>query len=132
MDSYAFYDCNLLKSAYFEGDVPTTWGTKVFTPDVADFIIYYVSGSYGWKKPTWTAADKTVYRTALFTPENSVEGDVDRDGDSDQNDLKLLQKYFAGWKVTLVDPDSADLNGDGELTRADVMKLARRLAGWYD
>lgn len=61
-----------------------------------------------------------------------VTGDLSGDGLSDQTDLTLLQQYYYGYGVTIDYPAAADLNGDGNMTRADAMVLARQLAGWAD
>lgn len=61
-----------------------------------------------------------------------VTGDLTGDGLSDSGDLTLLQQYYCGYPVAIAYPTVADLNGDGRMTRADVMILSRRLTGWTD
>lgn len=61
-----------------------------------------------------------------------VTGDLSGDGLSDQTDLTQLRQYYCGYDVAIDYPAAADLNGDGTMTRADAMVLARQLAGWAD
>lgn len=61
-----------------------------------------------------------------------VTGDMDGDGLTSATDLTLLQQYYRGYAVTIAYPAAADLNGDGKMTRADAMVLARQFAGWKD
>ncbi len=71
--------------------------------------------------------------TAVDTRIAIVTGDVTGDGLSEDADVTVLQRYFAGWSNyadSVSYPAAADLNGDGKLTRADGMLLARRNAGW--
>ena len=46
----------------------------------------------------------------------------------------LLARYIAGWEGITLDVDSADINKDGQISKADGMILARYIAGWegYD
>lgn len=61
--------------------------------------------------------------------EKPVYGDINADGVRDAADGELFAAYFAGYAVELCE-DSADLDGDGTLTRRDAMILARHLAEW--
>ena len=131
--SYAFGNCSVVNAAYFYGDVPATWGTKVFNNSTADFTIYYPAGNTsGWTSSTWTAPDGTVYNTATFTPEDTtvtLPGDLSGDGVLDSTDVLALTRYFAGYGTT---PSlaAADIDGNGKITRRDAMILARTVAGW--
>lgn len=42
--------------------------------------------------------------------------------------LDKMQKFFSGYSVSL--KDVLDIDGDGKVTRKDVMILARYLANW--
>jgi hypothetical protein len=46
----------------------------------------------------------------------------------------MLARYLAGWDGVVIILMSGDINGDGQITKADGMILARYLAGWegYD
>ena len=59
----------------------------------------------------------------------SLTGDVDGDGDISDWDTILLERYLAGWNVT-VDLDASDVDHDGEVSDWDTILLSRRLAGW--
>ena len=56
-------------------------------------------------------------------------GDVDDDGEITDWDSILLDRYLAGWKVT-INTDAADIDHDGEVTDWDSIILGRYLAGW--
>ncbi|EKD55533.1 MAG: WD40-like protein Beta Propeller [uncultured bacterium] len=60
--NYAFGYCGL-SSAYFNGNVPTTFEQAVFGDNPSTFKIYYIEGKSGWTKPTWK-----IYNTATFIP----------------------------------------------------------------
>ena len=62
-----------------------------------------------------------------------VLGDANGDYCVDDDDVKLYSQYFAGYPVTL-DLTMADVNRDGQITRADIMYLARGIDQWegYD
>lgn len=74
----------------------------------------------------------TVDGTVVDSRTIIVTGDMDGDGLTSATDLTLLQQYYRGYAVTIAYPAAADLNGDGKMTRADAMVLARQLAGWTD
>ncbi len=56
-------------------------------------------------------------------------GDVDGNGEIDDWDAIVLNRYFAGWQTEIIEA-AADIDGDGELTDWDAIALERRLAGW--
>jgi hypothetical protein len=60
----AFSSCTALKSAYFYGNAPTSFGTNVFSGANSAFVIYYIPGKNGWTTPKWNG-----YDTAPFTPD---------------------------------------------------------------
>ncbi len=61
---------------------------------------------------------------------NGLIGDVSGDAQVDTDDLEILKLYFTGRYKEQINTDTADINRDGVFTRADVMFLARYLAGW--
>lgn len=86
-----------------------------------------------------TAEEEGIYTyTCLVCGEKRTEsirklGDVNRDGVTDNEDLQILNAYFAGYPGTLElisDLTAADVDGNPGVTRADVIYLARYLAGW--
>ncbi len=64
-------------------------------------------------------ADVTIYKY----------GDADKNGKVDQSDLALLQKYSAGWNVT-VDKPIADVTLDGKVNGEDIALMQKYFAGW--
>ena len=58
-----------------------------------------------------------------------LNGDVDADGEITDWDAIMLNRYLAGWDVT-IDLTAADTDKDGEITDWDAILLNRYLAGW--
>lgn len=58
-----------------------------------------------------------------------MSGDVDADGEITDWDAIMLNRYLAGWDVT-IDLTAADTDKDGEITDWDAILLNRYLAGW--
>ena len=61
-------------------------------------------------------------------------GDIDMDGDIDNDDLTMLQLHVAGTSV-LTDSEQlarADVNGDGTITVSDRLTLAQYVNGMID
>lgn len=82
----------------------------------------------------------TTYYTAETIVQNNADhtlyaiwrrdvADFNGNGQIDTDDLKTMQQYFSGYNVSL-DKSTADIDGDGFVTRRDAMILARYLAGW--
>lgn len=68
-----------------------------------------------------------------MTPLTAALGDINQDGSVDENDVEILNRYFAGWpgyEHMIPGLTVADMNGDKKLTRADAMILARQVARW--
>lgn len=64
---------------------------------------------------------------------NIVYGDVNNDNVVNEEDILILQRYFAGWDDyadKLPTMEEADVDRDGTLTRADLMYLQRAYYGW--
>ncbi len=59
-------------------------------------------------------------------------GDVDGNGEVNEEDQTVLSRYIAGWDgyEDKVNKQNADVDADGEVTARDRMILARHLAGW--
>jgi hypothetical protein len=55
----AFYDCDKLTAAYFEGNAPADFGILVFSGTHRNFKIYYKRGTTGWTNPFdhWAAEE---------------------------------------------------------------------------
>ena len=73
----------------------------------------------------WADGDAvTLY--ALWAP--ILPGDANGDGRRNNHDLALLQRYLAGWQVTVC--ADADVNADGAVNNQDVGLLQRILNEW--
>ena len=62
-------------------------------------------------------------------PAEILLGDVDQDGEITDWDAILLNRYMAGWAVTIL-LEAADIDGDGEITDWDAILLDRFMGGW--
>ena len=58
-----------------------------------------------------------------------IIGDTDGDGEVTDWDALVLNRYLAGWNVT-IEVVAADVDDDGEVTDWDAIILDRYLAGW--
>ncbi len=106
----AFSNCSNLSAAYFNGDVPATWGNSVFAKNKSGFVIYYVYGKSGWASPTWTAADNRVYNTeALITSGKFTSGDFTFEINEDGKTLTVVK--YEGRKSTVEVPATASFCG---------------------
>ncbi|MBQ3590830.1 MAG: hypothetical protein II979_02730 [Clostridia bacterium] len=117
----------------------TTLGTFTaqFAPTSGTITVTAPDGTVLTAPDAYIGTGYTVSLLADGTAADSltavVTGDVTGDGQSEDADVTVLQRYFAGWNTyaDAIDfPAAADLNRDGKLTRADGMLLARRNAGW--
>ena len=136
----AFEYCYNLRDVRFEGKVPETFGADVFhgvteSGSSTAFTLYCVAKN-GWVLTTdeagvttWTDAYGASYRAAYYIPD--IAGDLNADGVADNDDVRMLAEYFAGYCTEMpFNKEDADMNADGELTREDCMRLARKVAGW--
>lgn len=119
--------------------------TTITSVPTATTVSAFLSNFTNAESLTVTTADGTVLPDTAYVGTGCVvststgdsliiivTGDLTGDGLSDADDLTLLQRYYSGYPVSIDHPLAADLNGDGNMTRADVMILSRRLAGWMD
>ena len=60
---------------------------------------------------------------------NYLPGDVDNDGEVNDWDAIVLNRYLAGWN-TEINKFAADVDKDGEITDWDAIVLERYLADW--
>ncbi|MBQ2252373.1 MAG: hypothetical protein II328_00160, partial [Clostridia bacterium] len=87
-----------------------------------DLLLYGVRGS---------AAEDFAKKEGLIFGPASAEGDLDRNGRVDINDLTTLARLLAGWELSY-SLKGADLTGDREIGIADLTACSRLLAGWSD
>ena len=60
---------------------------------------------------------------------NYTYGDLDNNGEIDDVDMMLLERYLAMWDVE-INLYTADVNKDGDIDDVDAMLLSRYLANW--
>jgi len=82
------------------------------------------SRNFNGEKITFEAA------TSSITVIDYIVGDIDNDGEVTDWDSIILNRYLAGWDVTIDILESADIDRDGEITDWDSIMLERYLAGW--
>ncbi|MCR5693880.1 MAG: hypothetical protein K6G89_02775 [Clostridia bacterium] len=70
-----------------------------------------------------------LYATESAGSQDYVLGDVDGDGEISDWDCIVIERYLAGWDVT-IDESASDIDGDDDLSDWDAILLARYLAGW--
>ena len=58
-----------------------------------------------------------------------VYGDINNDGDVNNRDLALLQKYLNNWEVE-INEDAADVTADGDVNNRDLALLQKYLNNW--
>ena len=73
---------------------------------------------------TFTCLTCELIKTELIA---KLLPDVEKDGDVDIADAKLILKYIIGWDV-VVDEEAIDVNGDGKVTVVDAIELMLTLA----
>jgi len=96
----------------------TPTATAIVNATAADTVTATATATAIETTPTATFAG-----TATATSLPLLPGDLDRDGDVDSVDLELLiAELYAGDDAITSDP-SADVNGDGHITAADVTAL---------
>ncbi len=95
----------------FYGDKPEHLDDHAFDDIASEYQIIYRKSANGWEDIE--GAESFIYR-----------GDVSADGVLNEQDVKLLNQYFAGWATD----ESFDV--DAVISRKDAMVLARILAGW--
>ena len=76
------------------------------------------------------------YNNVEFLTQNAVvnvveyiSGDLNRDGEVDNKDLSVMQRYLCNWDIP-TDKKAADVNRDGVVNNKDFSILQRYLNGW--
>jgi len=72
-------------------------------------------------------ADNTI--TLTFKGKPRLPGDVNNDGKVDGRDALLLEKYLAGYEVT-INMENANVTGDTKIDGRDALLLEKYLAGY--
>ncbi len=105
------------------------------TVDLAKYLQYF-GGDQGWYVPRYSPFEPI--RQGAFIEESAwlvntyyvapavAAGDLNADGNLNNRDLALLQKYLNDWDVT-INEMGADVNGDGNINNRDLAALQRIL-----
>ncbi|MCR5123539.1 MAG: leucine-rich repeat protein [Ruminococcus sp.] len=122
----AFVNCTSLKSITIPYTV-TSIGEKAFGYDnngnlISDFKIV----GYNYTAANGYATNNKISFESL----GNVPGDLDRNGTADIDDLMLMQKAAAGWKVNSTVKAAADYNKDGSIDADDLVMVQKLVAGW--
>ncbi|MBQ7088974.1 MAG: dockerin type I repeat-containing protein [Clostridia bacterium] len=105
------------------------------TVDLAKYMQCYGTDQ-GWYIPRYSPYEPIrqgafieesawLVNTYYVAPAVAV-GDVNGDGNLNNRDLALLQKFLNDWPVT-VEQTGADVNGDGKINNRDLSALQRKL-----
>lgn len=140
--SASIFDDGVLSYQWYISDAADAEGRAIdgaisaaYAPSTEDVGIkyYYVIITNTLEESTASAKSNVI---AVEVEPNYILGDVNNSGFTDTEDSRILAQYFAGYDVDeeFVNQEAADVNGDGMLTRADAMILARHLDRWagYD
>lgn len=123
----AFYNCKNLKSIRVPASVKQIDNMALGYYSVNDteqklpgFTIYGAKDS---------AAEKYASENGFTFIPNAGSGDLNTDGVVDVDDLMLMQKLVAGWKVS-VNKYNADIDGQEGIGVDDLLLLQKKVAGW--
>lgn len=105
------------------------------TVDVAKYLQCYGTDQ-GWFVPRYSPFEKiqkgdfieeSAWLVNAYYVAPAVEaGDLNADGNLNNRDLALMQKYLNDWDVT-INEMGADVNGDGNINNRDLAALQRLL-----
>ncbi len=142
-----FYDCSSLESVTIPDSVTTIW-QNVFrdctnlasitipasVTSIGDYTFNGCSEGFTIKGCKGTAAE-TYAKNNGFTfialdGASAVPGDLNGDGAVDVDDIVLMQKATAGWKVAESVKKAADLDGNGTIDVEELVMVQKKAAGW--
>ena len=116
---YAIGDCDDAKPYENCFDFQDTSFSHAFPVGSYTVLVAAINANDG----VWTFSDKVN-----FTVSELRIGDINADGEIDDNDLKLLHDWLhAVPKTTLTNAKAADMNGDGKLNATDFTLLKRQI-----
>lgn len=131
-DDSLIFSKNLLRTVYcfpMKASDNEDWRYIHWSGDGRSFYLQKTSGDFDTgelkKEYYWVSVDELleyIYSDILL-------GDVDGNGETDDWDSVLLDRYLAGWDVE-IDTSVADMDKSGDVDDWDSVLLARKLAGW--
>lgn len=96
--SYAFYGCNLLTSAEFLGNAPSTFGSSVFMNAEMNFKVLFHQKATGFTTPTWKNYPSEMISSGSdpigdWLTSHSLPTDSDLTSDANHDGVSLLMAY---------------------------------------
>ena len=114
--------------------VPTTPTKLSLTSKIDPFGNPYAYTFKGWFLPNGAIFDfnTQITRPITLTAKWVLNGDVNNDGEVDDDDWLYLARYLFEWPAYANIPvyEAADVNGDDVIDDDDWLYLARHLFGW--
>ncbi len=128
-----FFNCTSLMSVTIPKNVTKidasfgAYGETYAQQHYKGFTIYCYKGTAGAEYAE-KCAEKYGYKVVYL--EDTVKGDVNGDNTVDVDDLVLVQKAVAGWKIDENSKNAADVTGDGVVDVDDIIYIQKKVAGW--
>ena len=151
IDSYAFDNCVNLNSITLPKNVKTI-GKVAFegcpniksveipasVKAIGDYAFGYESYVVGNKVDGFTITGYSGTAAEKYAIDNDFKfvslgyqiGDIDQNGEVDVNDLIIMQKAVAGWKVGDEYRSASDIDRDGDVDVDDLVLMQKKVAGW--
>lgn len=124
----AFFNCTSLMSITIPKGVTKItdktigfYGTYHNETRYDGFTIYCYKGTEGEDYAKRNGFTNIVYL---------LDGNVNGDNTVDVDDLVLVQKAVAGWKIDENSKNAADVTGDGVVDVDDIIYIQKKVAGW--
>lgn len=128
-----FAACNKLTDLKISGKLTKIDG-YTFTDNSATATITFYGSESKWNSVEKPAGDPFLSRARMVFDENhqdpdeEVIGDINKDGNCDERDVKLLANWLTAVpKTNLADWKAGDMNKDQKLTAVDLSLLKRHI-----
>ena len=126
------------KVTYTGGEIKPTVtvkdGSKTLTNGTDYTVTYSNNKKVGTGKVTVTGKGRytgSVTKNFTIAANNTpfTSGDLNRDGEIDNEDIAMLQQYVSHWGVN-IEIRAADVTGDGEIDTEDIATLQQYVSKW--
>ena len=130
IEESAFYYAKSLQEITLPASLQTVKANAFLTANKLA-TVYYNATEADWGNVTVSSSGNSKFLNAdkHFLEPPYIVGDVNGDGEVDDVDSIILERYLAGWEVE-IDAAASDVNADDEVDDVDAIILARYLAGW--